>query len=167
MRRVTKRIFCVVLFLLVTVAVPVWAGDGSSLLSANIPFGSEIYNYISKLEGLGYLSLVATGTKPYSRLRVAEWVLEVKGRMAAEADVPAYAQTLLGVLETEFQRELAVLRGEGSGATPASTPIRMHNLLRHYIQARSAPLFYRLRRHPIECSGRLLKPAQDGVKNTR
>ena len=40
MRRVTKRIFCVVLFLLVTVAVPVWAGDGSSLLSANIPFGS-------------------------------------------------------------------------------------------------------------------------------
>ncbi|HHZ18925.1 MAG TPA: capsule assembly Wzi family protein [Firmicutes bacterium] len=115
MRRVTKRIFCVVLFLLVTVAVPVWAGDGSSLLSANIPFGSEIYNYISKLEGLGYLSLVATGTKPYSRLRVAEWVLEVKGRMAAEADVPAYAQTLLGVLETEFQRELAVLRGEGSG----------------------------------------------------
>ena len=29
------------------------------------------------------------------------------------------------------------------------------------------PLFYRLRRHPTECSGRLLKPAQDGVKNTR
>lgn len=30
-----------------------------------------------------------------------------------------------------------------------------------------APLFYRLRRHPTECSGRLLKSAQDGVKNAR
>lgn len=29
------------------------------------------------------------------------------------------------------------------------------------------PLFYRLRRHPTECSGRLLKSTQDGVKNTR
>jgi hypothetical protein len=30
-----------------------------------------------------------------------------------------------------------------------------------------APLFYPLRRHPTECSGRLLKAAQDGVKNAR
>lgn len=59
------------------------------------------------------------------------------------------------------------LRDPEAGQLQPHPPIRMHNLLRHYIQARSASLFYRLRRHPTECSGRLLKAAQDGVKNAR
>lgn len=114
MKQVIKVILCTVTLLLFVSVTTVWAGEGSPRLSVNVPLDSHVYSILEKFEGLGYLQGVATGTKPYSRLRVGRWILEIGERMANESETPAYAKALLEQLKGEFQTELAQLRGENT-----------------------------------------------------
>ncbi len=53
-------------------------------VTGNVPLSSVCYEYIEKLSGMGYLSSMPTGAKPYSRLDMAKWTLEAKKLAAAK-----------------------------------------------------------------------------------
>ena len=42
--------------------------SASPLVTADVPLDSNYYSYLEKLEGMGYVSGVPAGTKPFSRL---------------------------------------------------------------------------------------------------
>ena len=87
--------------------LPAW---GVSQLSTNIPLGSSIYSDLDKLDGLGYLDAMQTGTRPYTRMQVAGWLEGIRDKMT-EANPPEYAKTILAGLEAEFHDELTALGG--------------------------------------------------------
>lgn len=80
-------------------------------LSANVPLNSYVYDYLEKLDGLGYLQDMRTGAKPYTRMQVAKWVQQMTITMSIRPDVPPYAQTMLSELQRGFRQELAILEG--------------------------------------------------------
>ena len=80
-------------------------------LSTNVPLNSYVYDYLEKLDGLGYLQAMRTGAKPYTRMQVAKWVQQLTITMSVRPDVPPYAQTILSELQRAFRQELATLKG--------------------------------------------------------
>lgn len=97
--------------LMLWTATQVWAGDTdqSHLISANVPLNSYVYGYIDKLSGLGYLDDILDGTRPYSRMQVAQWVARVKANAANDDKTPTYIQSMLAELEKDFAKELVAL----------------------------------------------------------
>lgn len=79
-------------------------------LSANIPLNSYIYPFLDKLDGLGLLQPMQNGTKPYTRMQVAQWIQQLRTTVA-QKPLPDYVEQLLNQLETEFRDELAILDG--------------------------------------------------------
>ena len=47
-------------------------------MSTNMPVGSVYYDYIEKLDGMGYLKSMLYGARPYSRMDMARWTLEAR-----------------------------------------------------------------------------------------
>lgn len=86
-------------------------------LSANISLDSYIYDYIAKLDGLGYLKDMPTGTKPYTRMQVARWVEQIDSALATDQSAPAYAKNMASELKNEFKQELAILHGAAAQQT--------------------------------------------------
>lgn len=86
----------------------------SAQLSANVPLDSYVYDYIAKLDGLGYLKDMQTGTKPYTRMQIARWIVQIDSALTADQDATAYAKTMVAELKNDFKRELAVLHGSKS-----------------------------------------------------
>jgi len=80
-------------------------------LSANVPLNSYVYDYLEKLDGLGYLQEMRVGAKPYTRMQVAKWVQQLAVNMDLRPDVPPYAQTMLSELQKTFHQELTTLEG--------------------------------------------------------
>ena len=64
----------------------------SPLVTANVPLDSRYYSYIDKLEGMGYIKDMPTGTRPYSRLDIAKWIMEAQ-QVAADKPMPGYLKT--------------------------------------------------------------------------
>jgi len=83
-------------------------------LSANVALNSFAYDYLEKLDGLGYLQDMRTGTKPYTRMQFAKWTGQMLAAAAQRQDVPAYARTMLAALQEEFRPELTVLAGQAA-----------------------------------------------------
>ena len=84
----------------------------ASYLSANIPLDSYIYDYLDKLDGLGYLTAMRPSAKPYTRMQAAQWVQQIEQELKKNIDVPQYAAAMLRELERELATELAILNGE-------------------------------------------------------
>lgn len=99
--------------LLIAIAPATFAAS----LSPNIPLDDPVYSYLNKLDGLGYLSMVQVGTKPYTRMQVAGWIQGIREHLPSEALVPDYVQRLLERLEKEFAPELAVSEQADIGKT--------------------------------------------------
>jgi len=119
-RELTKQILLGFVLTLSTVGLSVLPCSASSSpqlpssqhqLSANVPLNSYIYDYLEKLDGLGYLQEMRTGAKPYTRMQVAKWVQQMTSTMSIRPDVPPYAQTMLSELQRAFLQELATLLG--------------------------------------------------------
>ena len=91
-------------------AVPAVAKD--IYLSSNIPLDSYIYTYLDKLDGLGYLNDMQTGTKPYTRMQAAKWLQSIMGILSTDGDVPPYVWSMIDQLRTDLSHELSVLKGE-------------------------------------------------------
>lgn len=81
-------------------------------VSPNVPLDSYMYDYIEKLDGLGYLSDMQTGSKPYTRLQMAQWCKQIEAAIAKDKSVPAYAKTMLSKLNGDLKPELSLLAGE-------------------------------------------------------
>lgn len=79
------------------------------MLSGNVPIGSYVYDYLEKLDGLGLLKPMLMGGKPYSRLQVAGWVLEMEAALRQQKNPSWLGKALLADLRKEFAPELARL----------------------------------------------------------
>lgn len=79
-----------------------------------MPVDSRYYETIDKLSGMGYLSSLPNGARPYSRLQMAQWALEAKEK-AAEKPLPGYLEADLADLESYVAPEVAALQGSGTG----------------------------------------------------
>jgi hypothetical protein len=80
-------------------------------ISPNIPLDSYIYDYLEKLDGLGLISDMRIGARPYTRLDAAKWVGEAAAK--AKDNLPTYAKMMLARLQDELRPELAQLSGNG------------------------------------------------------
>lgn len=102
-----KHTFAVVLALGLGLA----GGPGTALaqVAANVPVDSRYYETIDKLSGMGYLSSLPNGARPYSRLQMAQWALEAKEK-AAEKPLPGYLEADLADLESYVAPEVAALQ---------------------------------------------------------
>lgn len=81
-----------------------------NVISTNVPLTSPLYNYIEKFDGLGYLTSMPTGTKPYTRMQMAKWLEEIQ-TTAQRKPLPPYLLSVKTEMERELAPELAVLAG--------------------------------------------------------
>ncbi|HWR45819.1 capsule assembly Wzi family protein [Sporomusa sp.] len=91
-----------------------WASAQQPLrhqVSPDIPLQSYVYDYLDKLDGLGYLKDMQTGTKPYTRLQVAQWVEQISAMAKEQPAMPKYVESMLNQLQVDFQQELDFLNG--------------------------------------------------------
>ncbi len=103
-----KKVWAAALSLLAVMPAAAMASD---VATANVPVGSVYYSYIEKLSGMGYVSSLPNGAKPYSRMQMAKWTAEAQEK-AAEKPMPAYLESQLHALETYLAPEMAALLGE-------------------------------------------------------
>ena len=82
--------------------------------TANVPVDSVYYTYLDKLSGMGYISSMPNGSKPYSRAMMAKWVAEAKAK-AAEKPMPEYLADELAAMEKEFASDGIKLRSVTAG----------------------------------------------------
>lgn len=83
----------------------------SPLVTTNVPLDSRYYGYINKLEGMGYIKDMPTGTKPYSRLDMAKWIMEAQ-QVAADKPMPGYLKTYYEEMRSDLAEEIAYLQGD-------------------------------------------------------
>lgn len=79
-------------------------------LSPNIALDSYVYVYLEKLSGLGYIPELLPGTKPYTRMQAARWLLTMDADKLASEHTPAFVRSMVRKLNEEFAAELATLR---------------------------------------------------------
>lgn len=84
---------------------------GAPLVTTNVPLDSRYYSYIDKLEGMGYIKDMPTGTKPYSRLDMAKWLLEAQQK-AQTKPMPGYLKNYYEEMRAELAEEIAYLQGD-------------------------------------------------------
>ena len=81
----------------------------SPLVTANVPLDSRYYGYIDKLEGMGYIKDMPTGTRPYSRLDMAKWLLEAQ-QQAQTKPMPGYLKNHYEEMRADLDEEMAYLQ---------------------------------------------------------
>lgn len=86
----------------------------SPLVTANVPLDSRYYGYIDKLEGMGYIKDMPTGTRPYSRLDMAKWLLEAQ-QQAQTKPMPGYLKNYYEEMRADLDEEIACLQGTNTG----------------------------------------------------
>ena len=85
-------------------------------VSPNVQLSSYVYDYMEKLDGLGYLADMRIGAKPYDRLQMAKWLVKIEAALSRDGAAPVYAKGMVSELRREFAAELQVL--DGSGKVP-------------------------------------------------
>ncbi|QDR82000.1 Capsule assembly protein Wzi [Sporomusa termitida] len=96
----------------------------SDLVSHNVPLSSPLYSYIEKFDGLGYMKSIPDGTKPYTRMQMAQWLTEIRIE-AAHRPVPAYLAGMKNELERELAPELQILAGGVADTSLALREVRL------------------------------------------
>ena len=75
-------------------------------VSTNMPVGSIYYDYLDKLDGMGYVKSMLYGARPYSRVDMARWTQEARAKTQSK-DTPAYIEQMIRDLEKELAPEIA------------------------------------------------------------
>ena len=96
---------------LIAAALGCSVAAASPLVTADVPLDSNYYLYLDKLEGMGYVTDIPTGTKPYSRLDMAKWVLQAE-KVAQTKPMPKYLATYYNTMRADLAEEIAYLNGE-------------------------------------------------------
>lgn len=102
---------CLAAGLLITVLSAGAQAAPSDFVSTNVPLSSPLYGYIEKFDGMGYLKSMPDGTKPYTRMQMAQWLTEIQAE-AQKRPLPQYLAVMKSELEQELAAELQVLSGE-------------------------------------------------------
>jgi len=88
-------------------------------MSTNMPIGSIYYDYLEKLDGMGYLKSMLYGTRPYSRMDMARWTLEAREASKSKPDATDFVETMISRLEKALAPEIAQIRGGEGNAKPS------------------------------------------------
>lgn len=96
---------------LIAAALGCSVAAASPLVTADVPLDSNYYLYLDKLEGMGYVTDIPTGTKPYSRLDMAKWVLQAE-KVAQTKPMPKYLAAYFNTMRADLAEEIAYLNGE-------------------------------------------------------
>ncbi len=100
--------------MIVTNAALLALGAGSAFAAtaatANVSVDSPYYSYIEKLSAMGYLDTMPNGAKPYSRMQMAQWVVQAQDK-AASKPMPKYLADEVDALASYVAPEVATLRG--------------------------------------------------------
>ena len=92
---------------------------GSKLpVSTNMPVGSVYYDYLEKLEGMGYIKSMLYGTRPYSRMDMARWTLEAGEGFKKNPAAADFVGTMIDRLERALAPEIAQIRAYNRGEKP-------------------------------------------------
>ncbi|MGL5514238.1 MAG: capsule assembly Wzi family protein, partial [Sporomusa sp.] len=110
--------------LLITVLAAGAQASPSDFVSPNVPLSSPLYGYIEKFDGLGYLKSMTTGTKPYTRMQMAQWLTEIQAE-EQQRPLPEYLAGMKNELERELAQELLVLAGEPADLSVALREVRL------------------------------------------
>ncbi len=81
----------------------------SPLVTADVPLDSNYYGYLEKLEAMGYVSDVPSGTKPYSRLDMAKWGLQAEA-VAKAKPMPGYLKIYFETMRKDLAEEITYLQ---------------------------------------------------------
>lgn len=94
----------------------------SYAVSTDMPLDDVSYEYLQKLDGLGYIKSMLYGAKPYSRMDMARWTLEALVTAQERSD-SGFVQTMLNHLTNEFEVELNLLND-----MPADNGLRLNKV---------------------------------------
>lgn len=114
------------ILLLSVIASSITMGGASAAdaLSVNVPLTSPLYRYIEKFDGLGYLQSMPTGTKPYTRMQMAKWLIEIQAQEKNQP-IPSYLLGAKAEMERELAPELQVLAGEQADQSVSLKEVRL------------------------------------------
>ena len=87
-------------------------------ISTNMPVGSVYYDYIDKLDGMGYIKSMLYGTRPYSRMDMARWTLEAKEGLKKDPAAADFVVSMVTRLENALAPEIAQIEAFNRGEKP-------------------------------------------------
>lgn len=108
----------------------------SPLVTSNVPLDSRYYDYIDKLEGMGYIQDMPSGTKPYSRLDMAKWLAGVN-----PVGMPDYLKVYYDELTADLAEEIAYVKGEKQ-SFKSNVKLRSASVAFSYVDADSTSYGY-------------------------
>ena len=94
--------------------------DSKLPVSTNMPVGSIYYDYLEKLDGMGYLKSMLYGTRPYSRMDMARWTLEAKEGLKKNPAAADFVVNMITRLEKALAPEIAQIEAYNAGEKPAT-----------------------------------------------
>ena len=89
-------------------------------VSTNMPVGSIYYDYLEKLDGMGYIQSMLYGTRPYSRMDMARWTLEAKEGLKKHPAAADFVVNMIARLEKALAPEIAQIEAYNAGEKPAT-----------------------------------------------
>lgn len=92
------------------IITPLVAHAAKPPITTDVPLDSPYYEYIDKLEAMGYLESIPAGAKPYSRAKMAQMTVEVRDK-AQKQPLPLYLQAYLSELEQGLAKEIVAVTG--------------------------------------------------------
>ena len=87
-------------------------------VSTNMPIGSVYYDYLEKLDGMGYIKSMLYGTRPYSRMDMARWTLEAREGFKKNPAAADFVGTMIDRLEKALAPEIAQIQAFNNGEKP-------------------------------------------------
>ncbi|MDD7380425.1 MAG: hypothetical protein SPI01_04845, partial [Succiniclasticum sp.] len=97
-------------------------------VSTNLPVGSVYYDYLDKLDGMGYITDMLYGAKPYSRVDMARWTMQARSKTDTK-QTPAYLERMISELEAELQPEIKAWEAYRAGEeTGHGDSLRLHEI---------------------------------------
>lgn len=104
-----KRVITNVLGVIFASVVPFASVSAQHIVSPNVPQDSYVYDYIDKLDALGYLPEARQTSKSYNRLQVAKWIVTMEEAIAQKGVKGPFVIAMLNQLREDFATELEIL----------------------------------------------------------
>ncbi|SUP44776.1 capsule assembly Wzi family protein [Veillonella criceti] len=104
-----KSLLTSMLGVLFASALPFASVSAQHIVSPNVPQDSYVYDYIDKLDALGYLPEARQTSKSYNRLQVAKWIVTIEEAVAQKGAKSPFVIAMLNQLREDFATELEIL----------------------------------------------------------
>lgn len=101
-------------------------------MSTNMPVGSIYYDYLEKLDGLGFINSMLYGNKPYARVDMARWTMEARAKSKTKSTSPFIAN-MISELEQALAPEIASIENNTKAGQ-----LKLHSISVEAVHSNSA-----------------------------